>query len=216
MTSVPSGLGDPPSDLHGFPAADPVTRLHRLSEWPGSWWFSSVEADDAPGGRFDLTTPLGTCYLVEDDLRGALIEKLLRLPTKVVVAERLQELFHTVVTVRSSPATADLTAAAATGFGVNAELHTTTDYARPRRWARALRHAGWRGVRHRLRGDPSQALAGRALFGAAGLHRRAPAGMRTSAQPLDTDRAVRLLTELGVEVRPIPAQVPIISPEPST
>jgi hypothetical protein len=214
MSTVPSGLADPPGDLRDFPAAGAAPEMHRLSEWPGSWWFASVEGDDAPGGRFDLTAPLGTCYLAEGDVRGALVEKLLRLPTKVVVAERLQELFHTVVTVRSDPPTADLTAAAATGFGLNAELHTTTDYTRPRRWARALYRAGWRGVRHRLRGDPTQTLAGRALFGSAGLHRRAPAGMRTTARPLDTDLAARLLTELGVEVRPIPAQVPIISPGP--
>ncbi|MFP4635570.1 MAG: RES domain-containing protein [Nitriliruptoraceae bacterium] len=210
-----SGLSEPPSDpsaLTGLPAARHVERLHRVSEYVRPWWYSSVTAfDERSGGRFDLLTPQGTCYLAES-LDGALVEKLLRARTKVVVAERLAELFHATIHVRAAPAAADLTSRRATAAGLNAEVHTTLDYRITRRWARALRRAGWRGLRYLLRGDVSGSAAGRAVFGRAGLHRRAPAGLTTEVAPLDRDRAEQLLHERGVEVRPIPTQVPIAPP----
>ncbi|MDZ7705072.1 MAG: RES domain-containing protein [Trueperaceae bacterium] len=211
-----SGLAEPPDDrgdLAGFPAAGHVDQLHRCSDHPGAWWFSSVEApNDEVGGRFDRTTPRGTCYLAEERLDGALVEKLLRTPVKVVVHERLVELFHATVTVRAAPPTADLTAQAATGFGLNAEVHDTLDYGITRRWAAALDEAGWRALRHRLRGDVTGELAGRCVFGGAGLHQRAPAGMRTRVEPLDVQQATAVLEARGVEVRPIPRTVPIADP----
>lgn len=213
MTTTPSGLADPPDDLAGFPAAADVAELHRCSDHPAVWWFSSVSATDDPaGGRFDLTVPLGTCYLAEHDLEGALVEKLLRTPVKVVVRERLQELFHATITVHEAPRTADLAAAAALGFGVNAEIHTTLDYGVPRRWADALHAAGFRALRHLLRGDPAGRLTGRAVLGGAGLHQRAPAGMRTAVAPLDVAAATALLGDRGVTVLPIPRSVPIVPP----
>jgi hypothetical protein len=215
MTGVPSGLADPPADpaaLDGFPAATWIPELHRLSEWPSVWWYASVAAtEDAAGGRFDLSRPRGTCYLAES-LDGALVEKLLRTPVKVVVAERLDELFHATVTVRAAPATADLTAPAASGFGINAEVHATLDYRAPRRWAEALWRRGWRALRHLLRGDASGSQAGRALFGRAGVHARAPAGMSTTVRPLDLELAEQLLAGRRVEVRPIPVHVPVEPP----
>lgn len=208
-----TGLREPVAELDGFPAATEIDQLHRLSEWPGAWWFSSVhDVTDQGGGRFDLVTPRGTCYLAEHSLEGALVEKLLRAPLKVVPAERLDELFHAVVSVRRTPATADLTSSQATGYGLNAEIHTTLEYAIPRRWGKALWKAGWRALRHRLRGDVTQTLAGRALFGKAGLHTRAPDGMSTAVAPLDTVQAKKLLADRNVEVRPIPAHVPITPP----
>jgi hypothetical protein len=195
-----TGQGEPPELLDGFPVASQITQLHRLSDFPGVWWYASINTVDEPtGGRFDLVAPEGTCPLAED-LEGAVIEKLLRGPVKVVVAERLAELFHATVTVRSTPPVADLTAPSATGFGVNAELHSMLDYTVPRRWAARLRRDGFRGLRHLLRGDNTGRTAGRALFGRAGLHRRAPAGMSTN------------VGGRGVEIRPIPSSVPIADP----
>lgn len=213
MSSPRSGLAGPPDDLDDFPRAGEVDELHRLSEYPGPWWYSHVrDPEEDTGGRFDLTEPLGTCYLATS-LDGALVEKLLRTRTKVVVAERLHELFHATIEVRRTPATADLTSPGATGFGINAEIHTTLDYPRTRRWARALRAAGWRALRHLLRGDNAGRAIGFALFGRAGLHRRAPAGMTTTVRALDRDEAERLLGTRNVVVRPIPDRVPITRPD---
>lgn len=153
---VQTGLRTPPRDLDRFPTANGVAELHRLSEWPDPWWFSSVaHVDEQGGGRFDLPAPHGTCYLAEESLDGALVEKLLRVPVKVVPAERLGELFHAVVSVRRTPLTADLTSAKAAGYGLNAEIHTTLDYATCRRWGMALWKRGWRAASPAARGcDP--------------------------------------------------------------
>ena len=215
MSGPHSGLAEPHGDLDGFPRAGEIAELHRLSEYPGPWWYSHVhDPDEDTGGRFDLTDPHGTCYLATS-LDGALVEKLLRARTKVVVAERLHELFHATIEVRRTPPTADLTSPGATGYGRNAEIHTTLDYPLTRRWARALRAAGWRGLRHLLRGDATGRAVGLALFGRAGLHRRAPAGMTTTVRALDRDEAERLLAARNVVVRPIPDRVPIARPDPS-
>ena len=69
---------------------------------------------------------------------------------------------------------ADLTAAAAYGFGVTAELGATPDYTGPHAWASALRDAGFDGIRYHVRHDPRADLTGVALFGRAGRARRAP------------------------------------------
>lgn len=210
--TVRSGLGEPPADLRDFPAAGQVDELHRLSEHPGVWWYSQVaDVGRDGGGRFDLTGPHGTSYLAHG-LDGALVEKLLRARSRVVVTERLAELFHATVTVRATPPTAELSASIATGYGLNAEIHTTLDYPTTRRWAHALHRAGWRALRYLLRGDPTARSPGTALFGTAGLRKRAPAGMSTTVAPLDRGHAVRLLEARGVEVRPIPAAVPVIRP----
>lgn len=183
--------------------------LHRLSERLGTWWFATLS--EHGGGRFDLPPPEGSCYLA-DDLDTALGEKLLRRPKKIVPAQRLRELSHARITVVRSPVLADLTARTATGWGINAEIHAGFDYAKPRAWAVALRAAGARGLRYATRSDPG--LAGRAvvLFGAAGLHARAPAGMRTEVSALDEVEARRLLDERGVLVVPIPFDVPTVGP----
>jgi len=212
MTRARSGLSEPPDQLLGFPEAEPIAQLHRLSEYPGTWWFASSSPDADTGGRFDLPPPDGTCSLA-DSLTGAVVEKLLRSPVKVVVAERLDELFHTVVTVRTTPPVADLTAKAATGFGLNAEIHTTLQYDRTRRWAIALHRAGFRGLRYRLRGDVTSRHSGWALFGAAGLRQRAPRGMNAAVRSLDRDEVERILDGLGVQVRPIPSSVAIVRPQ---
>jgi hypothetical protein len=207
-----SGLAWPPAHaaaLAGFPTARRLPRrLHRLSEHPGPWWYSSLPHG---GGRFDLPAPEGTCYLA-DDLDAALGEKLLRRPKKLVPAQRLRELLHAVVTVESAPALADLTAKQVTGWGVNAEIHAALDYAKPRAGAARLRAAGAAGLRYAARSDPALRSRAVALFGAAGRHARAPAGMRTEVSPLDLDRACTLLEARGVLVVPIPAEVATVRP----
>ena len=213
--TAPSGLAwppDHPAELARIPSAALPLRLHRLSHWTSPWWFSSAGAGDQ-GGRFDLPTPHGTCYLAEN-LEGALLEKVLRRPRQLVAAEQLTGLFHVKVAVVTPPPTADLTAAAVTGLGVNAEISTGLDYAKPRAWAAALHRAGWYAVRYALRGDSSLRQRGVALFGRAGLHRRAPAGFRTSLTTLDPVEAAALLERRGVGVHPIPLArgIPLVPP----
>ncbi len=127
-------------------------------------------------------------------------------------AQLLRELLHAVVTVASAPELADLTAKQATGWGVNAEIHASLDYAKPRAWAERLRAAGAAGLRYAARSDPAVRGRAVALFGAAGRHARAPAGMRTEVSPLDPDRARTLLEARGVLVVPIPVEVTTLSP----
>lgn len=207
-----SGLAWPPDDpsaLETFPMTRRLPRsLHRVSDRSGTWWYSSRPGG---GGRFDLPAPEGTCYLA-DDLDAALGEKLLRRPKKLVPAERLRELLHSRITLLRPLVLANLTSTRATGLGVNAEIHTTLDYAKPWAWAERLRQAGFRGLRYAARSDPSLAARCVALFGGAGLHVRAPAGIHTDEAPLDTRRARRLLEARGVVVVPIPRAVRIVDP----
>lgn len=201
--------GFPTIRIGGSSRSRGAVTLHRLSEHPRPWWFSSLPGGN---GRFDLPAPQGTCYLA-DDLDAALGEKLLRRPKKVVPAERLRELFHAVVTVTRALELADLTAKRAAGWGVNAEIHASLDYDRPRAWAARLRATGAAGLCYAVRSDP--ALRGRAaaLFGGAGLHARAPAGLRAEVSLLDVDAARARLEARGVQVVPIPLDVPTVRPQ---
>lgn len=126
--------------------------------------------------------------------------------------ERLRELFHARVRFRRAPDLADLTSKRASRWGVNAEIHTTLDYAKPRAWAARLRAWGAKGLRYAVRSDPAVAGRAVALFGGAGLHARAPVGMRTEVEPLDVGEARRLLETRGVSVLPIPRDVPTVRP----
>jgi hypothetical protein len=207
-----SGLAWPPaaSALAGFPTRAAPRRLHRVGESARVWWYASrPSGDTTPRGRFDLVAPEGTCYLAAT-LEGALLEKTLRRPKRIVPAERLRELFHASVQGAGRPALADLTAREASSYGINAEIHTALDYAKPAAWAAALRRARFRGLRYLMRSDPALRQVGVALFGRAGLHRRAPAGMRTAVAPLDVAEATALLEARGVQVVPIPADVPVV------
>lgn len=203
--STVSGLDwppDDPKDLAGPPEADDLSATwHRLSDHPVTWRFATQL--DGGGGRFDLPAPEGTCHVAES-LEGALLEKVLRVPKKIVSLERLQQLFHATIDVRRSPRIADLTQPL-TRLGLNAELHTTLDYAKPRAWAAAVRRAGWQGLRYLLRGDNALRERGVALFGRAGVRRRSPAGLHTRVAMLDADAATALLERRGVSVLPIPA-----------
>lgn len=211
-----SALSEPPDrGLGQFPSAARVPELHRLSVHRTPWYYHSSDPGDAGGGRFDLPRPNGTCHTGET-LDAALVEKLLRIPARVprlVSSAELVKLRHTIaISTGSGPATADATSPTASGFGINAELAAGLDYGTPRRWAAALHGAGWRAVRHRLRNDPSGSAAGRALFGATGPHRRAPAGWRTTTRSLDVDEAASNLEARGVRVAPVPTAVAFLPP----
>jgi len=161
-----SYLGQPPSDhreLADFPAftlkaGAILHRVHR--EAFGAWFFS----DDRDCRFTPLGVPgQGACCLAEQPV-GALLEAL-RGERSVMVAEddvRRRRLF-TVELVRNLRL-AHLDHPNAGKKGVNAEIHTTTDYDKTQGWAAALRRAGFDGLRYLCRSDPSLKQVGLALF----------------------------------------------------
>lgn len=100
---------------------------------------------------------------------------------------------------------AGVAAPAAAGFRINGEIHTTSDYCKAAPVGQGagpcrLEHAALPVSRR------SGSASGRALFGKAGLHRRAPVGLNTKVMPLDRAHAEQLLTARGVNVRPTPSR----------
>ena len=140
--------------------------MHRVRR--SAWWFSSDGS-----GRFDLPVPHGTCYLAEEPLAALLeVTRGLTILSEDFLAGR--RLLTATLTVEMR--VADLTSAAAYGFGVTGELSATADYTGPQAWANALQTAGFHGIRYHVRHDPRGDLAGIAWFGRAGRARRPPVG----------------------------------------
>jgi len=162
----------------------------------GPWWFSC-----SGQGRFDLSPPLGTCYLTRDPL-AALLEIIG--PTlegglvsdRFIAERRLRELRPP--RLRQL---ADLTSKKSSGHGVTAEIFTITPYTLPQAWAARLHEAGFDGLGYSVRHDPSSTADGVALFGAAGERKR---WRRGRARPIDVGLIDRLERECNIHVAAIP------------
>ncbi len=91
---------------------------------------------------------------------------------------------------------------AASKFGINAEIHSSTDYDKTQGWAAAFHEAGFDGIRYFLRSDPALKLIGYALFDAAGEAPpgRWPSGPSEPVSPATLTEARRY----GFEVIPVP------------
>jgi RES domain-containing protein len=169
-------------------------RNHRHDREP--WWFGRDGS-----GRFDLVSRrgAGTCYLAQRP-EGTLLEvfKGFGMVTEDVLAGRRE----VEVEVRDELALANCCAPSAGRFGVNAEIHSTTDYSKTQDWAAAFHRAGLAGVRYFLRSDPSLKLIGYALFAEAGSPPagRWPSGT-TRAVP---DSTVEAAERYGFRVVPAP------------
>lgn len=175
----PRGLPAPPEELPELPSsklgAKPLWRIHAADVSP--WFF-----DTGPDGRFNLAET-GTCYLAAEPI-GAFVEKFGRLlrpggviPELLVDTQRLSRLRPPKVDV------VDLTDPKVLGLaGLTAEIHSTTDYGLTQGWARALRDAGYAGIRYKARHDPRGQLASIALFGSPRPPRSAA---KTTAIPVD-------------------------------
>lgn len=196
----------PPARLRGvFPsrayrAGAVLYRSHPGGRGP--WWFScSAE------GRFDLAAPLGTCYLAEDEL-VTLLETWGGL--QVVPSYLADTRAVSTVAVARNRGLADLTDNQATGFGVTAEVFTTTDYDLTQLWASALHSAGFSGVRYWARHDLRHGHACVALFDTAGDHTPSARGggdyqvAGTASVVHRTDLTGRLEAEAGITVLPVP------------
>jgi len=164
-------LAPPTRNLSAFPAVvldegRIVARSHAVEN--AAWWFASTPPSG--GGRFDLHSPLGTCY-VADNAAVAVRERLREaIVAAGVVSPLLAERFA--VSVFAMPRAwrcAHIGVARAAGFGVTRELATLTpsQYPLSRQWADALAKAGFEGIRYGARFTPGAANAW-ALFGRAG------------------------------------------------
>lgn len=160
-----SHLAEPPADLAGFPAHElPVgARVHRIhAAHLGPWFFNP---DDAWRFNLCLLPGQGTCYLAERPVAG-LLETFKGL--RAVDEADVRAKAHFEARLDRPLRLADCCAPAAGAFGLNAEIHATTDYGKTQRWARALALAGFPGIRYFCRSDPSVGLVGYAFFDDAG------------------------------------------------
>jgi hypothetical protein len=199
---APSFLAAPPDDpdeLKTFPefvaaAGTVMHRIHRATL--GAWWFDSSNA-----WRFNPTgvPGLGACYLAETAVAGLLeVFKGVRVVDDADVRARA----HFGVTLETPLRLADTCASGANAFGVNGEIHATTDYPLTQRWASVLALAGFAGVRYLCRSDPAMELVGYALFDHAGgaLPGRWPDG---SDRPIG-EKVLQEAERFGLIVRPAP------------
>ncbi len=106
---------------------------------------------------------------------------------------------HLSATLTTAVRLADCCVAAAGEFGVNGEIHTTTDYDNTQAWAAAFAMAGFAGIRYLSRSDPAMSLIGYALFDTLGEASpgRWPAGHDV---PIDDD-ILREAEDYGLKVR---------------
>jgi ribosomal protein S18 acetylase RimI-like enzyme len=200
--SAASYLTAPPSDagrLRGFPRTllAPGTEIHRIhSAALGAWYFSGEDTS-----RFNPCgiPKRGACYFAERAVAG-LLESYKGVT--VVAEQDIAAKAHFTATLGTELELADCCSATALRFGINAEIHSTTDYELTQAWATALAAAGFAGVRYFCRSDPSMALVGYAIFDAAG---EAPPGRSPAGHDRPIGEALlREAEEYGLRIRPTP------------
>lgn len=218
-------LAEPPvaagslSDLPHVPIQGRT--LHRVWRYEGAdgvlreqpWWFASAPDDRDEGGRYDLPTPMGTCYTAATPA-GAVLEALqmhlTNLPRDELLARRRAE----IAAPSGVPAAADLAAPLLAGeHGITAELWAGRNRPLTRRWAAALRRDGWWILHGGVSHDPSGRLRGFALFDQAGAHPPTIDGewtFETFTLHDDADLHTEL-AEYGVAVRD-PGDLPYAAP----
>ncbi|MFD6895859.1 RES family NAD+ phosphorylase [Rhodococcus sp. NPDC060086] len=171
-----------PDELRGrFPEvtlAAHTTLYRNHAAGLGAWWFSSNGA-----GRFDLAGSEGTCYAAESEL-----VTVLEAWSGIDVIPRPDTAKRDIsaVTVHGDLRLADATSNRAIQFGVTAEMFTTSDYPLTQQWSKALRRAGFDGIRYWARHDLTHVDACIAVF--------APSGDHTSTAMKPSDFGV-LVTE---------------------
>lgn len=153
-------------DLSAFPgrgltAGSTWFRAHRAEHGP--WFFASG------GGRFDLPSPRGTCYLAASpetaarEVVGPDLARSGRVPAPLVEGRVVSSL-----SLPQSARLARLTSSGALRFGViGSELAAAVTYDLSQTWASAFASAGWAGLWYapRFSGAHARAVA---LFGDAG------------------------------------------------
>lgn len=207
MTRESVALGDPQGkDLSALPCHvpepdRPAYRVHRLGLSP--WWYAH---DD--GGRFNLSSPHGTCYLAENEtaaVREVAGESLVGLG--VITADFADARAVSALRLPGSPRLADLTSSAAADAGITREICTCVPYDQPRTWARAIFASSFDGIRYFARFSTGAADIALAHFGLSG---QAEHDADPSPTPLATVAAA-----CGIRVLPRPRAATIIEPPAS-
>lgn len=204
-----SGMIDGTFPNYAPGAAERWYRQHKLRDVAdrGLWHFTSAAAP--PVGRFDLSSPRGTCYFASTPLAAVLELVGPDHAKKGWVPSGLMN--GRVVSQIPAPGDecrlADMVNSHALKFGVTNEVTTTTRYEATGAWARQLDHAGYVGIRYRPRFTPGDALAF-ALFGEAGAPDTSPSADLSPVEVSD------VVPEFGLKIHgpPDSSQVSILSP----
>ena len=210
----PSGAGSL-ARLPGHPLQ--ARKLYRVwrnvlpdaTERASPWWFASLYDPREACGRFDLSAPMGTCYLAtrpEAALLEALQMHLTNLPAAELEVRRIAE----VRAPDDAPRAAMLTAESVAGdFGITAAIWAGLERRLTQRWAGAIRRDGWWAVYAGIAHDPRGQLRAVALFDQHGGHPPSHGGQwRYRSRPTAGDPALqRALARYGVTVRE-PGQLP--------
>ena len=132
----------------------------------GPWFFASDDGsrDESKVGRFDLPLPLGTCYVTEQPLTG--MAEHLRTPDVSAREAQLGANKRAMTAMPLNPwfgkPLADFASPSVAKYGGPADV-ALLSRADGRRWALAVREAGYYGIRYRLGQDPCRHI-GLALF----------------------------------------------------
>lgn len=154
-------------DLSAFPEkeyarGELLYRCHSI-DWE-AWYFASDM-----NSRFDLSPPLGTCYLVRDKesaLRESLGETLTR--AAVTPVAELERRRVSRLRLPHDVRAADTAQRKAATYGITRELTGDESCTLPQKWAAALRRARFGGLSYENRFDPSRDAESLALFGRSG------------------------------------------------
>jgi RES domain len=190
---------DPDQSLSSFPAVTLRTNQHfyRCTRTAnGPWWFSS-----SGGGRFDLRSPRGTCYLATD-ATTAVREALGPIDgSRVVTRQWFEDRSVRRLRLPRPTRVANTYAETASSHGVTLEISTIVPYDIPQTWAVALDQAGYGGVTYLLRHSAAP-RRGIALFGATGER---TSWRRGIARPLDDSMIRSLERAFGITIADRPS-----------
>ncbi|MFZ4486909.1 MAG: hypothetical protein ACOYO9_10000 [Candidatus Nanopelagicales bacterium] len=167
--------------------------------------------DDPAGGRFDLRSPRGTCYLSNARL-GAWVEVFRGARLVDRRDARLRRMMQSRVPRRL--VLADATSRSAIADGVILDLHAGSNRIETQRFAAAIdADPAFRGIQAWARHDPSTSAHTIALFDDEGEH--LPYGWRwnlTMTEPLDDFELLTELAACGLGVAGVPRDLPVVKP----